>query len=581
MPAATAERRSDKTRLRKIRHLYRERFFIPFYQRGYKWTKTEVNLLLTDICDHPADQRYCLQPIVIVKMGESWEVIDGQQRLTTIHLILKFLEHDGLQLEYARRTGDEQTFVDFLPKPYEDQSSPEWQEYHRDATDKDLNTIDNFHIFHAWKTIREWFSDQDSRLDPKLFLDRLLTKVTVIWHVIEPQNTSKEFTNFNDGRILLSPCELLKAIFLSGQATKNAIRSSEEIAFEWDHMESALRNEEFWNFLNPPESARNAPNRISLLFQIIDPETERDDAAGSAFFRRVTAREANQDLTQEWIELRRCFLTLQEWFDDREVCHAVGFLRWRKNQTEDENQRKDKKLKSLWGFAKSHTREEFRKQLASLVKNTFSSDPSFEKLRYGENNKQIQDLLLWFNIKELSCHYRYPFSRHALVETWSLEHLYPQNPLDEMEESRIKGWIESAEKALGKLEKNSDLKGCLEAIPKTAKGVATNRDLIEQVSKIIGYDLNRDTHELANMALIDRRDNSALGNRFFDAKRKKLLKIEKKKPDHFIPPSTSKVFLKYYDGDTTKMSDWTTLDRNSYLARITKVMKNTEAMTTI
>jgi len=575
MPTATAERRSDKTRLRKIRHLLCENFFIPYYQRGYKWTETEINLLLNDICDHPADQRYCLQPVVIARMGGSWEVIDGQQRLTTIHLILKFLKHEGLKLKYARRTGDEQTLVEFLPKPSDDQGCLAWQEFIRNALDKDINNIDNYHIFHAWKTIQEWFAEPAHPSSAK-FLEKLLNKVTVIWHVVEPQNASKEFTNFNDGRILLSPCELLKAIFLSGQATKDAIRSSEEIAFEWDQMESALRNEEFWNFLNPPEAARIAPNRISLLFQMIDSEATNDDAAGSAFFRRITAINSRPDLSKEWIELRRCYLTLQEWFDDREICHVIGFLRWFGKKG------KAGTPKGLWDISKSNTREDFWRHLATQVKSRLiSKDPPFEKLRYTEHNQTIQDILLWFNIQELSCHYRYPFSKHAMVETWSLEHLYPQNPLDGMEESRIKGWIESAEKALGNLEKNSDLKGCLEAVPKTAKGIATNRALIEQVSMIIGYDLNRDTHELANMALIDLRDNSALGNRFFDEKRAEILEIEKEKPDHFIPPSTSKVFLKYYDGDTTKMSDWTTLDRNSYLARITKVMKNTEEMSTI
>jgi hypothetical protein len=565
-----AEIRSGKTRLRKVRHLRREKFFIPFFQRGYKWTKTEVNLLLNDICAHPAEQRYCLQPIVIARRLGSWEVIDGQQRLTTIHLILKFLKHEGFQLEYARKTGDEQNLVEFLPKPNEDKSCLEWQEYINTAPD--INNIDNFHIFHAWRTIQEWFSESEPQSRTE-FLEKLLNKVTVIWHVVELQNASKEFKNFNDGRISLSPCELLKAILLSSPAIKDTIRSPEEIAFEWDQMESALRNEEFWYFLNPPKSARMAPNRISLLFQMIDSE-KSDDASGSAFLRRVTAKQNHSDLAIEWIGVRRCFLTIQEWFDDRELCHTIGFLRWRKKLG------KDGDLKSLWDHSQSHDREEFRKHIVKLVKQTFSGDPSFEKLRYGENNEQIQDLLLWFNIQELSCHYRYPFSRHAMVKTWSLEHLYPQNPLEEMEDSRIKGWIDSALVALQKNETNAQLIEPLEAIPRTAKGIAAHSEIINQVADAISYDLKRDTHELANMALIDGRDNSALGNGFFDEKRKRLLEIEQM-PDRFIPPSTSKVFLKYYDGDTKIMSEWTPQDRNSYLARISTVMKKTAEMTTI
>ena len=44
------------------------------------------------------DMFYCLQPLVIRKYEDGYEVIDGQQRLTTIALIHAYLEEESFQL---------------------------------------------------------------------------------------------------------------------------------------------------------------------------------------------------------------------------------------------------------------------------------------------------------------------------------------------------------------------------------------------------------------------------------------------------------------------------------------------------
>ena len=76
-----------------------ERYKISSYQRGYRWKAEEqVRALLDDLKDffqQPKGEIYCLQPIVVAKgqdeKGEFWEVIDGQQRLTTLFLLLHVL----------------------------------------------------------------------------------------------------------------------------------------------------------------------------------------------------------------------------------------------------------------------------------------------------------------------------------------------------------------------------------------------------------------------------------------------------------------------------------------------------------
>lgn len=91
-------------------------FFIPAYQRGYRWTKIEVRKLLDDLKEGAISRRdeyYSLQPIVVKQRdGGNWELIDGQQRLTTLWLIFNFMQQGGYRrsgavfdLDYETRRG--------------------------------------------------------------------------------------------------------------------------------------------------------------------------------------------------------------------------------------------------------------------------------------------------------------------------------------------------------------------------------------------------------------------------------------------------------------------------------------------
>ena len=100
----------NKIELKSVRELLGMKFFIPNYQRGYRWTEQQVLDLLNDIRDFSFIKRkdyeyYCLQPLVVRTMAEKdkmlndldldetwYEVIDGQQRLTTLYMILTALK---------------------------------------------------------------------------------------------------------------------------------------------------------------------------------------------------------------------------------------------------------------------------------------------------------------------------------------------------------------------------------------------------------------------------------------------------------------------------------------------------------
>ena len=84
-------------------------FHIPYQQRGYKWTKSNVEELLNDLrefisCNKESKRVYCLQPLAIVPLGdERYSVIDGQQRLTTLYLLHMYLYgNEPYTFEYDR-----------------------------------------------------------------------------------------------------------------------------------------------------------------------------------------------------------------------------------------------------------------------------------------------------------------------------------------------------------------------------------------------------------------------------------------------------------------------------------------------
>lgn len=125
-------------------------FYIPDYQRGYRWSAPEAMQMLNDFkefCKRKKDEGefYCLQPIVVKKKSwtkaennqtatvDGYEVIDGQQRLTTLYILLKCVEQvreilydmfDMYSIKYETRLEfDSQQFLENINHPTEDANS--------------------------------------------------------------------------------------------------------------------------------------------------------------------------------------------------------------------------------------------------------------------------------------------------------------------------------------------------------------------------------------------------------------------------------------------------------------------------
>ena len=76
------------------------RYVIPRYQRAYAWEEKEIEQLIDDICDDNDPKRdYYIGSLIVARRkvddGVEYEGIDGQQRLTTIYLLLQCLLDEG------------------------------------------------------------------------------------------------------------------------------------------------------------------------------------------------------------------------------------------------------------------------------------------------------------------------------------------------------------------------------------------------------------------------------------------------------------------------------------------------------
>lgn len=92
---------------------------IPIYQRNYAWERDEIYTLIKDVHDSMDMSKsvYYIGTLVTYKRDENkYEVIDGQQRLTTIYIILKALGTQGIcnRLTYSARTVSAST-IENLP----------------------------------------------------------------------------------------------------------------------------------------------------------------------------------------------------------------------------------------------------------------------------------------------------------------------------------------------------------------------------------------------------------------------------------------------------------------------------------
>ena len=567
--------------LKPIKDFQNFHFWVKNYQRGYKWTKEEVTQLLNDIYEFEPQKEnefYCLQPIVIKEDSGKKELIDGQQRCTTIYLILKYLGKDTFQLDYQTRKGSE-TFIKEIDSLA---ITGEWKDWVDAHPDKD--NVDNYHFFEAYQTIQDWFSEK-SEDEKSCFLEKLLSKTQVIWYEITGEIDSIElFTRINSHKIPLTEAELIKALFLIN--LKKGTKQSEvlqlqqnEIAQQWDRIENELQNKNFWYFIY-----HTAPGatRIDKLLSLSTIFKDRDKIGEHALFFafeqdfKNSQKEASQWVTNRWGEIKHIFQRFKEWYHDFELYHLIGLLI---HLGEDIDNILKEKSTSKKDF-KNHIKEKICKKIEEIG--------DIRKVSYSENKDKAKKTLLIFNIisilnskDEIN---RFPFYQYQSM-SWDIEHIHAKadNTKEQKEWLKeFKNWLLQS----GNEELIKKYSARIEEVLAVGKNNNREEDLKEEEDKMGTliediYDYFSDTKEegeafdidnLSNLALLDSSTNRGYGKAPFPQKRTTIIKRDEE--GVFIPLCTRNVFLKYYSPHTNSLLFWSATDRKNYLDKIEETLKN-------
>lgn len=536
-------------------------FFIPSYQRGYRWGPVEARQLLDDIASSDGD-RYYLQPIVVKAMSDGrWELIDGQQRLTTLHLVLLYIRHENLlpsaetryTLEYETRPGSKAYLED-----------PE--------ADLHETNIDFFHIYKVYEAIGEWFAEKGHRrLKTAIdFFSDLDEKVRVIWYEVGADEDGPTlFTRLNVGRIPLTDAELIKALLLSrSRATNVRADRAQELAAQWDGIERDLRDPRVWSFITG--SAGEGPTHISLL---LDTLARRDPHSDPAFHTYETLRQRVEETSPEtvWSEIVDLHSLVLGWYDDRDLYHWVGYLIATGTP-----------FLELVDLAKGRAKSVFALMLTGRIAAQLDlTEPALRDLTYARPDMAEAALLL-MNVETVRRTHgsteRYSFREHATGD-WSLEHIHAQNAERLNRADQWSEWLRLHADALAGLPavtptERDDLlariEDALTAITE-AKFRALEQELIDVFST--GHETETtDVHSIANLALLDRGVNSALSNGFFEVKRRAIIAADKS--GSYIPVCTRNVFLKYYTPDEARQPHfWSTQDRDGYMDELVRALE--------
>jgi hypothetical protein len=78
-----------------LKEIFTEAYVVPLYQRNFAWREEEISLLLQDLYESftkRPEQHYFIGTLVVLRRRDGrFEIIDGQQRLTTLSLLLRLL----------------------------------------------------------------------------------------------------------------------------------------------------------------------------------------------------------------------------------------------------------------------------------------------------------------------------------------------------------------------------------------------------------------------------------------------------------------------------------------------------------
>ncbi|WP_394897799.1 DUF262 domain-containing protein [Clostridium butyricum] len=364
----------NKLYYKTIKELNNYHFIVPNYQRGYRWNKIQIEQFIDDIYEEK-NTEYYIQPLIVSEIcneREKWDIVDGQQRLTTILIMIGALryinknilnkcinmeEMTSITLEYESRKNSKK-FLDFLVNPDKlvELSQNDlnlnmiWEKFCENENEPIEKNLDFEYMIYAFReAVRKYtIILEELTYNWTELKDELLERCKFIWYPIEVDFIEdkrsfeiEQFSKINMGKIELTDAELIKAEFMNPKRlsvnnevnSRNFIKAKQfSISEAWYIIEKELHKPDFWGFIphqNQYNFKENYHTRIDILFEFLLLENALENKKTIeehiedlnlnyrySLFLRVLKYLESSGIDKTWEKVKDIFENLKELYEE-------------------------------------------------------------------------------------------------------------------------------------------------------------------------------------------------------------------------------------------------------------------------
>ena len=589
-----------------------KKYNVPEYQRGYKWTENQIHQLLNDINGFETagndDLFYCLQNITLVHKDKTnlINIVDGQQRLTTIALILSYLGKNDIvedKIIYAVR----ETSNNFMQRVIRNENnfisntiikSNDFDDFLKNNKE-DYDFQDIYFMYSALKACNDWFL-ANKEIKKDIFLFKFLDNVKIIVNRVDHVVEQELFMNLNAGQVHLDGSDLIRAIlvtrvakdemeFYNPDEIQDLVRLNERrirIGWELDDINawwSQSDVKEYYSNFTKLNTGTNETIKfdeksypINLLYKIWA------ESQGKKDIRLCYFEAKNSKAMDLYVKILHMHRALKDWYSDREIYHYLGFLF---NQSRI-------KFKDIWDLWETNnkTRNDFKRELIDYIDKSFSDTDEKNKEDSDENRLSVwyanilntdgDSAINWYEtditqkillLIDVIIHSKnaviplgnpVPFLHPAYFRNVNedLEHIYPCTPTEFKK-------IKNIENPVQKI--NYYIKNLNEELSET--NLIENWDISEKEWKEMSEneknsklsDLKLEIHKkypinsIGNLVLLHLSINRGFGNNNYSSKREVVIMNTEK--GFYVRQHTLKVFVKQ-TFESNDLNKWTKYD---------------------
>lgn len=578
---------SNEDIIKSVKSIFKMNYNIPEYQRGYKWGIEQVLKLLKDIDgfnidENNKDKFYCLQNITIVKKNDYYDVIDGQQRLTTLFIILSYLQKYykdvEIQLKNRLKYSIRKESEDFLYKYIFESDINYIKEkdskyFYNENFDNKFDSQDVFHFALAKYTIIEFLKGKTDEEKIK-FYKKLLENVIIIVNEVKSGNEENIFRNLNSNKVPLAEQDFIRAIFITRCKEDNKTEKISEkrlrIGYDIDNMNIWWSKSSVYKYFN--RFSKNYKG-ISLLYNLFFQcfKFKIDNKKYESLFDYLDNK--NEKVNDTLKDILRFHNTMVDWYKDYEIYHLLGFISitntkqnnivniWNKWE---ENISRDAFIKELKNIIEKELVNSFNYNNKNTLESYLSSITNINFNWYGMSKETIKLLVLMDIIKILKNEeknfVRLPAEYFSKYNE-DIEHIFSKTPNNE---TTIKEAKENIENIIKLVKGNKDTDRLNKFKNKIIKKEDTEKlndiEFLEEYKQLI---LSIPIiNSIGNLVLLNLSVNRGYGNSEYEIKRNKIVSLyESNNKYKYIRNHTWTIFTKsFYSNESKDLNNWTIKD---------------------